>query len=223
MTDLKNINLGLIKSQAKGKKTDLDRDDLEKFILDTLTYESINAEARQKLYDEGEIKEKNINDFDFYTEDGLTGIIVHLIKNNMLFVSYNDGDPLFILEMYKKNKKTKDFITDEDGEKILTNQVLLKIQSRKGPVSLFISRSKALEIIEVDGRVFVLTGRIQAKYFNLDTKKYVTEQKEDVNYGDYESYTLNVQQIGEVQMKANGDIKGIFLPEVNWKKEEESS
>lgn len=223
MTDLSKINLGLIKSQAKGRrKTDLPKEELKKFITNVLIYESSNAEGRQEAYDNGDISEKEINEYDFYHEEGLTGIIIQLSKKNVLPVSFKKGETNFILEFYKKDRNTNEFIYDDNGDKILLNQILMKVQSRKGPVSLFVSRIKAREMLmDIDGRILVLTGRLSEKYYDLESKDYVSKKEEGKKYGDFVSYTLNVRQIGEIQMKTDGEtIKKIYLPEVNWKKEE---
>ena len=223
------IDLSLISSSLKRVgKNELPVEELKDFVMETLKYESMMLSEREAMVTEGELKESEINNFDFYTNEHQTGVLIQLTEEHMYSVSIKDGKPVYARTLFKKDKDGE-FLEDEDGNKIPTGRVFMRLKSRRGGMGLFISTPK-FEELDKEGYV-VLVGKLQTQYKNLTTNKYRTESQMNVeisyaeehglildDYSEFPSFSHNVWQIGKIKQK--GKTISLDLPDCNWKQEE---
>jgi hypothetical protein len=225
---MNDISLNLMRESIKraGNRL-LTEEELREFILATVNYESEKIKERMALYEAGDIKENEINEFEFYTDGKRHGIFIETVDENILPASKNevdeDGDPLLFMILYKKDKYGNK--TDEP-----TGRILMRIKSRLGSMGIFIGQSKFEELIE--DKFFVLVGNIKKQFMNNTTQKWESESQRQKNlkyaednnlipddYSLFPSYSLNVVQLGEV-LQSGKNLK-VRMPKCNWKNGDE--
>lgn len=223
------IDLTLISnSLERVGKNELPVEELKEFVMETLKYETYMLAEREKMVVDNEIKESEINDFNFYTNDHQTGVLIQLTEKHMYSVSIKDGKPVYARTLFKKGKDGR-FLLDEEGNKIPTGRVFMRLKSRRGGMGLFISTPK-FEELDKNGYV-VLVGKLQTQYKNLTTDKYRTKNQMETevlyaeehdlipdDYSEFPSFSHNVWQIGKIKQKGKSIM--LDLPDCNWKMEE---
>jgi hypothetical protein len=222
------IDLGLISNSLKRVgRNELTVEELKEFVMETLKYESHMLKTREQMLSDKEIIESKINEFDFYTDDHRTGVLIQLKEEHMYSVSIKDGKPVFAKALFKK--KDGNFVVDDDGNKVPTGRVFMRLKTRRGGMALFISTPK-FDAMDQDGYV-VLIGKLQEQYKNLTTDKYLSKvnmekeitysEEHDLvpdNYTEAPSFSLNLWQIAKISQK--GKSISLDLPDCNWKKED---
>jgi hypothetical protein len=207
--DLLNESLGRV-----GKRT-LPKDELREFVMETLQHETAKLTERQELFDNGEIKENEINNFPFHTDGYHYGIYLHLTEDAIADMRGEDGETIQVRQFPKK--KNGEIVYDEEGNEVMSERCLMRLKTRKGYMSCFLGLSKA-EFLDTDNH-YVLVGGLTKKWLvaNSDSSNsdnYHAEKKEDVNYTDRPSLTFNLWQIAQIKKKGKGI--SIILPELNW-------
>ena len=223
------IDLGLISNSLKRVgRNELTVEELKEFVMEVLKYETHMLAEREKMVSEGGIIESEINIFDFYTNNHQTGVLIRLNEENMYSVSIKNGKPVYAKKLFKRGKD-REFLEDEEGNKIPTGRVFMRLKTRRGGMGLFISTPK-FEELDKDGYV-VLVGKLQTQFKNLTTDKYRSQKQmeQEIKYAEehdlipdeyteYPSFSHNVWQIAKIQQK--GKNISMDLPDCNWKKEE---
>ncbi len=211
-----DINLDLLnESLERVGKRELTKEDLQKFVIETLKHEINTLNERKKAYENGEIEEIEINDFPFYTDGYRSGILIKITDENIIPFRNEDGDEIQVLVLYKKDKDGQ-YQRDKNGNLIATDRCLMRLKTRKGFMSVFIGRSKVEELSE--GEFYVLVGGLSEQWKVANSEEYHRRKQDGVEYLERPYYTLNVWQIAHIT-KSGNKVK-INLPEVNWKTEE---
>lgn len=201
---------------------ELDEADLRKFISNTLQHDVKEITIRREMFKNKELdNEAQINNFPFFTDSYRSGVFIQFKEDNIFTLKDDDDNDIQVKQLFKK--KDKEYVLDDNGEKISTGRCYMRLKARTGFMSVFIGLSKT-EVIDM-GKFYVLVGGMSTQYSvsnpisDNDSDKYHKKKQADVEYSDYISYTLNVWQIGEVMRTKGGKLK-ILLPECNWKEEE---
>ena len=216
MLQILNNNLELV-----GKR-ELPKDKLEEFINQTLRHDVNESKIRREMFNNKELEnEVDINNFPFYTDGYRTGIFIKLIQDNIFTMRDDEGNEIQVRQLYKKDRSTKEYIYDAEGELIPTGRCLMRIKGRRGFMGVFIGLSKAEAINE--GSFYVFVGGLTTQYKVANSDDEYHKKKEDgVEYTDFPSFTINVWQIGEIKKTKGGKLR-ILLPDCNWDKKEEKT
>lgn len=209
------IDLSLLSESFKrvGKRL-LEKDELKQFVLNTLQHEIANLKERTVQFNNKQIKEIEINEFEFFNDGYRYGIIIHMIDDNIYNASRKkDGTPVQVKRLYKYGKDGKHLIVN--GKKVPTKRLLMRIKSRRGSMGLFIGQNK-VNYIDKD-KHYVLIGGLQTQWKNKETGNY-EDKKKGQEYEDRPNLTLNVWQIANFEKKGKGIT--LDIPDLNWEKEE---
>ncbi len=187
-------------------KREMSEDGLMAFVKELLTHETTNLKERVEMFDKEEIEEKEINQFDFYSDGYHFGILAHFNNDNLLTLErekQDNGDSIEVKAKY----------VDQDGKR-----VRLVLRSRKGLVTIFTSTvwfMKLNELMETSEH-FVLVGGLQTKFKNSRTQEWEKVKQENEEYYEMENYTFNLWQLVHLIKKGKTiDLVSIEKPEEN--------
>jgi hypothetical protein len=175
----KEVSLDLLnQSLDRVGKREMEKDDLLEFAEDTLSHETQKIKERTKMYQDGEIKENEINQFGFYNDGYHYGVFIKLVDDNIYKI---DGDDV----MQLPKKKDGELERDDNGDIIYTDRCLMRLKTRAGAMSVFLGIDKVQAISnEEKTNHFVLVGGIS-----------------ESEYKGRKQYTLNCWQIVSVRQR----------------------
>lgn len=225
MSDEK-ISLNLLnESLDRVGKRQMEAGDLKKFVIETLKHETKMLQERKKEYDNEEISENEINNFEFYNDGYHTGIYIKLKDENIYSLGKDkDGEDIQVIQMVKKDPKTKEAILDENGDEILTNRCRMKIKSRLGGVGIFLGKNKLESLESGDNKHYVLVGGMTITNIVANPKSqnredmYHKVKEEGIKYSG-RTFTFNLWQIAEIFKKGKNLAYKVDF-DCNWKEDD---
>lgn len=196
---LKNLDLKIIKEAIErvGKR-ELKEEPLLLFAKECVLHELAGLNHRTLMWENDEIDEDEINNFDFYEEKGYRYGILHEFNEENLLTLEREKD-----EETGEIVETKAKVVDEAGK--LVRIVLI---TRAGWVTVFLSTNWFNTINDASDKsdTFIFVGGLVTKYKNLTTGDYDKVKDADDEYAEFKNYTFNLWQL--VQLIKNKDGSG---------------
>lgn len=193
----KEVSLDLLnQSLDRVGKREMRKSDLLEFAEDTLAHDTQKIKERTLMYQNGEIKETEINQFGFFNDGYHFGVYIELIDDNIYQIN---GKDVIVLP----KKEDGELVRDDNGEIVYTDRCLMALKTRAGRTSVFLGLSK-VDTISTEEKTnhFVLIGSI-------------TEDE----YKGQKQYTLNCWQVVSIQQRGS-NLKYNADYECNWSDDE---
>ena len=201
---LKNIDLKIVKEALErvGKR-ELKEDALLQFAAETVKHEIGGLNHRTLMWENDEIDEDQINEFDLYNEkDYRTGILHEFDQDNLLTLEREkDEESGEIVEIKAKT-------VGEDGK--LVRIVLI---TRLGWITMFLSTNWFNTINDASDKstAFIFVGSLSTKYKNLTTGEYDKVKDEEDEYAEFNNYTFNLWQLVQLVKTKDGSAELIMI------------
>lgn len=201
---IKNVDLSVIKEAIErvGKR-ELKEEALLLFAKEAVIYELAGLSNRTLMWENEEIDESEINDFDFYNEKGYRfGILQEFNEENLLTLER------------EKDEET-DEITEVKAKMVGENGKLVRIVliTRAGWVTMFLSTNWFNTINDATDKsdTFVFIGGLVTKYKNLTTGNYDRVKDEDDEYAEFKNFTFNLWQLVQVIKNKDGSAELVMI------------
>ena len=201
---LKNLDLSVIKEAIErvGKR-ELKEEALLLFAKEAVIYELAGLNQRTLMWENDEIDEDQINNFDFYNEKGYRyGILQEFNEENLLTLER------------EKDEET-DEITEIKAKLVGENGKLVRIVlvTRAGWVTMFLSTNWFNTINEAADKsdTFVFIGGLVTKYKNLTTGNYDRVKDEDDEYAEFKNFTFNLWQLVQIIKNKDGSAELVMI------------
>lgn len=210
------ISLDLLNdSLSRVGKKELEAEELKAFALDTLRHETKNLKERAAMCESDEIKENDINKFDFFTDKYHYGVFIQLSDDALYSVGKDkDGNDTQVKQLPKKVKGIEE--RDADGEIILTDRCYMRLKTRVGGMSVFLGLDK-VGYLDTE-KAYVLIGGMTSSHKVANSDEFHKEKKKGIEYSNT-YYTFNLWQITQITKKGKAiNVNTNF--DCNWKKEE---
>jgi len=200
----KNLDLNIVKEALErvGKR-ELKEEALLLFAKETVLHELTGLNHRTILWENDEIDEEEINNFDFYNEKVYRYGILHEFNEENLVTLEREKD-----EETGEITETKAKLVDEAGK--LVRIVLI---TRLGWVTMFLSTNWFNTINEVSDKSdnFIFVGGLSTKYKNISAGTYDKVKNEDDEYSEFANYTFNIWQLVQLIQNKDGSAELIMI------------
>lgn len=202
MTKLENIDWDKIdQALERVGRRELSDEDLTKFAIETLEYEAEKIEERTEMFENEEIEEKDINNFDFYSDGYRFGIHAVVNNENLLTLDREKTESGLLEEVKVK------FVDEEQ------TRVRFVLITRRGYVTVFttVAWFDAMNDLLEKSQRFVFSGGLTVQYKNKRTQKFEKDMREGEEYYDLLNFTFNLWQM--VQIYRKGKIMNLRIVE----------